>query len=93
MVREVESAYRGNEFHSLVATLGDIWHLIPCSPVELPASGLGLRPAPLLEEERHASFGGQLADLPDPIGLNGPVSVTGFPAHNHPVNAAQVEPI
>jgi hypothetical protein len=70
----------------IVLVLGGIRHLIPGTPVELPAAGLRFRPSPLLEEECGTRCLRLSTYVPDPLRLDGSVPAARFPADDNPVD-------
>src|SRR5919112_1870468 len=90
-IPELGLAYRRGDCPLIVLVLGGIRHLIPGTPVELPAAGLRFRPSPLLEEECGTRCLRLSTYVPDPLRLDGSVPAARFPADDNPVDALEVE--
>src|SRR6185295_2816667 len=69
------------------------WHLIPLLTIEKPASGLWRRPAPLLEEERHALVDAAITKFVQPLDPHRAMPRAGVAAGNQPSDPVQPEPL
>ena len=71
--------------------LRPLWYLVPGAAVQDAARTTLHRTVPLLEEEWHAGAQALIKDLADPVRIHWSRARTGFPADDHPIDAAEIQ--
>src|SRR6266536_2536290 len=76
---------------NLPDTACELGHLVPGASVEVASAGLRRDPSDLFEEERDVLPGAAVAQVTDPVEVDGPMAGAALSSGDDPVDAGQVE--